>query len=103
MKQSDRRHLRKSAIASPNLEASPSGEYLHDSQTRLRRAPATPVATGDKMKANRRVSAGINRQPSGRFVLRLPSSLHRKIIGIAATDGVSMNQWCLMVLSSAVR
>ena len=36
---------------------------------------------------------------SGRFVLRMPASLHKKIAEDAALEGVSMNQYCVYLLT----
>jgi antitoxin HicB len=39
---------------------------------------------------------------SGKFVVRLPKSLHRALVEAAERDGVSLNQWVNVVLSHAV-
>ncbi len=36
---------------------------------------------------------------SGQFKLRMPKSLHRRLAAIAKEEGVSMNQYCLFLLS----
>ena len=38
---------------------------------------------------------------SGKFVVRLPKTLHRDIADIARREGVSLNQWVTVVLSRA--
>jgi len=38
---------------------------------------------------------------SGRFVLRIPRSLHRRLARVAAGEGVSLNQYVTMLLSSS--
>ena len=38
---------------------------------------------------------------SGRLLLRLPKSLHRQLAESAKQDGVSINQYILMLLSHA--
>lgn len=40
---------------------------------------------------------------SGQFRLRVPRTLHRELSERAAEEGVSMNQYCLSVLSASVR
>lgn len=40
---------------------------------------------------------------SGQIRLRVPKSLHRRIFMEAKEEGVSMNQYCIMKLASAVR
>lgn len=39
---------------------------------------------------------------SGRFNTRVPKSLHRRMVEIAESEGVSLNQWIVSVLSEAV-
>lgn len=39
---------------------------------------------------------------SGKFVLRIPKSLHRRLAEAAQADGVSLNQYTLNLLSEAV-
>jgi antitoxin HicB len=39
---------------------------------------------------------------SGKLLLRLPKSLHGKLADAAETDGVSINQWIVSVLSECV-
>jgi len=39
---------------------------------------------------------------SGRLLLRLPKSLHRRSKVLAGRDGVSLNQFCVMALTEAV-
>ena len=36
---------------------------------------------------------------SGEFKLRMPKSLHRKLMEHSKNEGVSMNQYCIMLLS----
>ena len=38
-------------------------------------------------------------KPSGRFVLRLPQSLHSGLIKAAAKEGTSLNQYCVYLLA----
>ncbi len=38
---------------------------------------------------------------SGKFVIRLPKSLHRDLVEAARRDGVSLNQWVSVVLGRA--
>ena len=38
---------------------------------------------------------------SGQFKLRLPKSLHRELMERARDEGISMNQYCLYLLSKA--
>src|SRR5712692_4020784 len=38
---------------------------------------------------------------SGKFVLRLPKSLHRSLAGAAERDGVSLNQYAVTLLARA--
>jgi len=38
---------------------------------------------------------------SGKFVIRLPKSLHRDLVEAARRDGVSLNQWVGLVLGRA--
>lgn len=38
---------------------------------------------------------------SGKFVVRIPKSLHRAVVEAADRDGVSLNQWVSVVLSRA--
>ena len=40
---------------------------------------------------------------SGRFVLRLPKSLHRDVARQAEEEGVSINQWIVTVVARAIR
>ncbi len=40
-----------------------------------------------------------NREYSGKLVLRLPSSLHRKVALLAEFDGVSLNQWLVAAIA----
>lgn len=42
-----------------------------------------------------------SRQASGRFVLRLPPGLHRRLRRIAETSGLSLNSVCVRLLSEA--
>jgi predicted RNase H-like HicB family nuclease len=39
---------------------------------------------------------------SGKFIVRLPKSLHRKAVEQAEMEGVSLNQWVLSVVAEAV-
>lgn len=39
---------------------------------------------------------------SGKFVVRVPKSMHRKLAEVAAEDGVSLNQWIVAALAEAV-
>ncbi len=39
---------------------------------------------------------------SGRFVVRLPKSLHRELVAAARREGVSLNQWVNYLLSRAI-
>ncbi len=39
---------------------------------------------------------------SGKFVVRVPKSLHRKIADAAEMDGVSLNQWIVAALAEAL-
>ena len=41
-------------------------------------------------------------QPGGRFLLRMPLSLHKQASLAAASDGVSLNQFVCGVLAAAV-
>ena len=41
----------------------------------------------------------INNDYSGQFKLRLPKSLHRSLVQQAKREGISMNQYCLYLLS----
>lgn len=43
-----------------------------------------------------------NRLPSGRWVQRVPRSLHRKLVQHASKEGVSLNQFVVSVLAEAV-
>ena len=45
-------------------------------------------------------SADAEDQFSGRFVARVPRSLHRDLVEAAKREGVSLNQWVLTLLSS---
>ncbi len=40
---------------------------------------------------------------SGRFVLRVPPSLHRQIRQIASSAGKSLNQWIVDTIKNAIR
>ncbi len=40
-----------------------------------------------------------NREYSGKLMLRLPSSLHRKAALLAEIDGVSLNQWLVAAIA----
>jgi antitoxin HicB len=40
---------------------------------------------------------------SGRFVLRLPKSLHRDVACQAEEEGVSINQWIVTAVARAIR
>jgi len=40
---------------------------------------------------------------SGQFKLRIPKSLHKVLAERSKQEGISMNQYCLYVLSSAAR
>lgn len=39
------------------------------------------------------------REPGGRILLRLPRELHQDYLGLAAEEGVSLNQYMLYVLA----
>lgn len=39
---------------------------------------------------------------SGKFVVRVPKSLHRKLVEIAELEGVSLNQWINVILAEAI-
>ncbi len=39
---------------------------------------------------------------SGKFVVRVPKSLHRQLVRIAEEEGVSLNQYISMILANAV-
>ena len=39
---------------------------------------------------------------SGQFKLRMPKSLHKTLMELAKQEGISMNQYCLYLLSSGV-
>lgn len=41
--------------------------------------------------------------PSGRVLLRMPASLHELLVAEAERDGVSLNQFAVAALASAVR
>ena len=41
--------------------------------------------------------------PSGKFVLRLPESLHAALLAEAKAEGVSLNQLCLAKLASQLK
>ena len=41
----------------------------------------------------------INNDYSGQFKLRLPKSLHKSLVQQAKREGISMNQYCLYLLS----
>ncbi len=40
---------------------------------------------------------------SGQFKLRIPRSLHRQLARRSSEEGISMNQYCLYLLSKGVR
>jgi len=40
---------------------------------------------------------------SGQFKLRLPKSLHRLLVEKSRQEGISMNQYCLYLLSNSVK
>ena len=42
-----------------------------------------------------------NKEYSGQFRLRLPKSLHKHLAERAKAEGVSLNQFCVYVLSQA--
>ncbi len=42
------------------------------------------------------------REYSGKFILRVPRSLHRQLDGMAVREGVSLNQYVVSALSKAV-
>ena len=42
---------------------------------------------------------GSNEEYSGQFKLRIPKSLHRQLSMQAGREGISMNQYCLYLLS----
>lgn len=48
------------------------------------------------------VPRGVEDEYSGRFVLRVPKSLHRRLVVEAKHDGVSLNTYCVSSLSQAV-
>jgi len=39
---------------------------------------------------------------SGKFVLRIPKSIHAQAIGVAQSEGVSLNHWLASIVSMAV-
>ena len=39
---------------------------------------------------------------SGKFVVRVPKSMHRRLSDAAQADGVSLNQWIVAALASAL-
>ncbi len=39
---------------------------------------------------------------SGKFIVRVPKSLHRKLAEISGSEGVSLNQWINTTLAEAV-
>lgn len=39
---------------------------------------------------------------SGKFVVRMPKSMHRRLAETAQADGVSLNQWTVVALASAL-
>lgn len=43
---------------------------------------------------------GTEHQYSGQFKLRIPKSLHRQLFEHSRMEGISMNQYCLYLLSS---
>ena len=45
---------------------------------------------------------GITENYSGQFKLRIPKSLHRTLAENAKAEGISMNQYCLYLLSENV-
>ena len=54
-----------------------------------------------KLEAGMRIPSPLETEKySGRFVLRIPKSLHAKLAIEAALDGVSLNQYALYRLSS---
>ncbi len=44
----------------------------------------------------------VDEQFSGKFVVRVPRSLHRKLVGIAEKEGVSLNQYISTTLAAKV-
>ncbi len=40
--------------------------------------------------------------PSGKILMRLPSSLHGQLVAEAEREGVSLNQFCAAALAAAV-
>lgn len=44
----------------------------------------------------------IEEEYSGKFVVRVPKSLHRRLVRFAEGEGVSLNQYINMVLANAV-
>jgi antitoxin HicB len=44
----------------------------------------------------------LNEEYSGKFVARVPKSLHRKLVEIAGQEGVSLNQFVSTTLAAAV-
>jgi antitoxin HicB len=44
----------------------------------------------------------IEEEFSGKFVVRVPKSLHRKLVETAEHEGVSLNQWINFTLAEAV-
>ncbi len=38
---------------------------------------------------------------SGKFVVRIPPTLHRRLIAEAASEGISLNQWAVKKLGTA--
>ncbi len=43
-----------------------------------------------------------DRLPSGKWIQRVPRSLHKKLIEAAKRDGVSMNQYCTSLLAEGI-
>jgi hypothetical protein len=47
-------------------------------------------------------SVDVDRGTTGRILLRLPKSLHAELVAAAAEEGVSLNQFAVAGLASAV-
>ena len=46
-----------------------------------------------------RISEPEDREYSGQFRIRMPASLHRQLASAARSEGVSMNQYCIYLLT----
>ena len=76
------------------------GETEHEALDKVRNVQETWIA--DCLESGDPVPEPIEELPSGKWVQRVPRSLHKKLVVLAKREGVSLNQLVTSILSEGV-